>query len=179
MRYLIALIAAAAAPLPSMAAPLDPIIDAMLIPAAAPQTNSDWKSLEKVASVRWAWPASKAGANDHTMSGTLRVPGVGVSSVSAIGSKSFLLAVQVVMPESDLGMDMIGRRAARIATTCDRDNIGYSTALYRLSNQSHKPVFVAYESSQGAGGAGDTSFTIAADPTDALSSMGPSCNIKK
>lgn len=169
-----------AAPCIAASAPLTTIIGAMSIPVAAPQTQSDWGVLSKVDGVRWYWPASKAGEHDNTMSGKLRIEGVGVAAAEVIGSRTSLWAIQIVSPVADLEMSIFGKIAAsRLSTSCDEDSGGYKVAFYRITQPGFKPLFIAHTSSQGAGGAGETSFTVAHDFADAAADFDLDCAIKR
>lgn len=177
MKHCIALMMAA--PCIAFAAPLDQIIDAMSIPVAASHTNIGWEGLAKAKGVRWDWPASQSGAHDHTMRGKLRVSGAGVAEVTVTGARSFVDSVAVTLPEPGFAASLMGQGLAKIATTCDEDTGGYSVAFYRITRPGFKPLFASHTSSQGAGGAGDTAFTISNDFTGAADGVGANCTIKR
>lgn len=148
----------------------DSIIDALAIPYSALQTNNGWDSTAKIKGARWAWPYSESGRHNNTMTGTLKRN----TKLVVEGARDFVSSVTIVIANDNPDIKEFGKgQVTKITTTCDDDSMSEGVAFYQFVKPGHKPLYVRYHATFGAGGAGGAKYNVAYDLRDSLETLWP------
>jgi len=160
------------------------VVDAMAIKASAAHTNNGWEDTTKITGVKWKWPYYESGAHDHSMVGTTRVgrsknPHIGATEVVVSGARSMISSVSIRVVNESIGVDALGAgKATKIRSTCDESSSISSVEFYKLEKPGYKPLFVSYQSSSGAGGAGSVELGVSYTIDDALGMYSGPCTAR-
>lgn len=158
------------------------IIDAMLIPVKAPQTNNNWDSTQKITGVKWDWPWHQSGSHENKMVGTTKVgknknPNIGATTVTIEGGRTFVDQIHVVVSNEESNISEFGNaKVTKLKTSCDQEDTGMTVAVFRYERTGFKPLFLSYESSWGTSGTGTVDWGATNDVDTALE-VAPGCKI--
>lgn len=146
------------------AAPFDSIIDAMAIKAGDSQTNNGWEDTAKIQGVEWEWPYAEVGKHDDQMLGK-----AGDAEITVNGTRAFITDVEITIDNGEQDIKAFGKgNITKIKTSCDDDSLLNTVAFYQFERDKHKPLYIYYQSSEGAGGSGQVDFTVAYQLEDVL-----------
>lgn len=165
------------------AAQFESVIDAMAIKATDGHTNNDWKDTTKIKGVQWKWPYHESGAHDSTMEGKTKVgkdrnPNIGATRVSVSGMRTMISSIKISIANESADLSAFGKgRATPIRTSCDDDSASNTVAFYRFDKPGYKPLYISYQSSWGAGGAGSVDFELAYRLEDVLAIYPNPCKV--
>jgi hypothetical protein len=169
------------------AAQFESVIDAMAIKssASASYTNNGWEDTSKIKGVKWKWPYHESGAHDSTMVGKTKVgkdknPNVGATEIKVNGARTFITDIQISISNESLGIEAFGiGKASKIKTSCDDDSASNSVEFYKFEKPGYKPLYISYQSSSGASGAGGVDMKVSYELDDALGIYSTPCTVLK
>lgn len=164
------------------ASPLTELVDTMAIPQKAMQTNNSWEELAKAKSVKWQWPYFESGAHGSEMRGKFKVgkssnPHIGAGQVLVQGARTMMMSMDINVANLHLGLDALGKtKLIQINTNCDDNSVLNTVAFYQLVKIGYKPLYLAYQSSWGAGGdAGSEGYKLGYQLDDVLNIYPTAC----
>lgn len=167
------------------AAQFESVIDAMAIKTSEGHTNSSWQDVAKIKGVKWKWPYYESGTHDSTMEGRTKVgkdknPNIGATTVTVSGMRSMISSVKISIANESANLAEFGKgKASRIKTSCDDDSATNTVEFYRFEKPGYKPLYISYQSSWGAGGAGSVDFEVTYTLEDALNIYPNPCKALK
>jgi len=148
------------------AAQFESVIDAMAVKSSAGHTSNGWEDISRIKGVKWRWPYHESGAHDHTMVGNTKVgknknPNIGATEVTVSGARTMIASVKIRISNESAGIEGFGKgKVTKIKTSCDDDSASHAVEFYRFEKPGYKPLYISYQSSLGAGGAGGIEFEI-------------------
>jgi hypothetical protein len=161
------------------------VIDAMAIKSSAGHTNNGWEDISKIKGVKWRWPYYESGAHDSTMIGSTKVgkdknPNIGATEIAVSGARTMIASVKISISNESADIGGFGKgKATKIKTSCDDNSASNIVEFYRFEKSGYKPLYISYQSSWGAGGAGGVDFEVTYTLEDFLSIYTNQCKVLK
>jgi uncharacterized protein YjlB len=154
------------------AAQFESVIDAMAIKASAGHTNNGWENISKIKGVKWSWPYYESGAHESTMVGKTKVgddknPNIGAAKVFVSGARTMISSIKISISNESADIQVFGKgKATKIKTSCDDDSASNTFEFYKFEKPGYKPLYISYQASWGAGGAGGVEFEVIYEQDD-------------
>lgn len=167
------------------AAQFESVIDAMAIKTSAGHTNNGWEDISKIKGVKWSWPYYESGAHDSRMVGKTKVgkdknSNIGATQVTVSGARTMITSIKISISNESADIQAFGKgKATKLKTSCDDDSASNTVEFYRFEKPGYKPLYISYQSSVGAGGAGGVDLEVTYAQDDALGIYSSPCTVLK
>ena len=107
-------------------------------------------------------------------------PNIGATEVTVSGARTMIASVKISISNESADIGVFGKgNATKIKTSCDDGSASNTVEFYRFEKPGYKPLYISYQSSWGAGGAGGVDFEVTYTLENVLSIYPNPCKVLK